>query len=170
MSENLFNLLKVNFKMMSVFKNLCEIYLEHKTGNYLMANDVADKIMLESKTIAVVGLSSKPYKAGYYVPEYLQQQGYKILPVNPKLESGLGEKAYPDLQSIPEPVDLVLIFQRSENVPPFVDDAIAIGAKAVWLQLGIVNDTAVNKAKDAGLSAVQNACMLVEHRRWINQT
>ena len=134
-----------------------------------MVNNIADKIMLESKTIAVVGFSSKPYKAGYYVPEYLQQQGYKILPVNPRLERGLGEPAYPTLQSIPDSVDLVLIFQRSENVPPFVDDAIEIGAKAVWLQLGIINDTAVNKAKAAGLDTVQNACMLVEHRRWANQ-
>ena len=134
-----------------------------------MVNNVAEKIMLEAKTIAVVGFSSKPYKAGYYVPEYLQQQGYKILPVNPRLERGLGEPAYPTLQSIPDSVDLVLIFQRSENVPPFVDDAIEIGAKAVWLQLGIINDTAVNKAKAAGLDTVQNACMLVEHRRWANQ-
>ena len=126
-----------------------------------------EKIMAESQTIAVVGFSSKQYRAGYYVSEYLQQAGYKIIPVNPNLEMGLGERAYPDLQSIPEAVDLVLIFQRSENVPPFVDDAIAIGAKAVWLQLGIVNDTAVQKAKDAGLDTVQNACMLVEHRHWV---
>ena len=134
-----------------------------------MTNNIADKIMLESKTIAVVGFSSKPYKAGFYVSEYLQQHGYKIIPVNPKLDSGLGEAAFPNLQSIPEAVDLVLIFQRSENVPPFVDDAIAIGAKAVWLQLGIKHETAVNKAKEAGLDTVQNACMLVEHRRWANQ-
>lgn len=128
-----------------------------------------EKIMAQTTTIAVVGFSSKTYKAGYYVSEYLQEAGYKIIPVNPNLESGLGAKSYPDLQAIPEEVDLVLVFQRSENVPPFVDDAIEIGAKAVWLQLGIVHDTAVQKAKDAGLDSVQNACMLVEHRRWQQQ-
>lgn len=126
-----------------------------------------EKIMSETKTIAVVGFSSKSHKAGYYVSEYLQEVGYKIIPVNPNLEMGLGETAYPDLHAIPDTVDLVLIFQRSENVPPFVDDAIEIGAKAVWLQLGIVHDTAVQKAKDAGLDTVQNACMLVEHRHWV---
>jgi predicted CoA-binding protein len=122
-------------------------------------------ILRTTKTIAVVGFSSKPHKAGYYVPVYLQEQGYKIIPVNPFLEEGLGETAVSDLPSITEPVDLVLIFQRSENVPPFVDQAIEMGAKSVWLQLGIVHDTAVSKAQDAGLNTVQNACMLVEHRR-----
>ena len=131
-----------------------------------MQDYTKEKILAETKTIAVVGFSSKHHRAGYYVPEYLQEAGYKIIPVNPNLEDGLGAKAYPDLAEIPEPVDLVLIFQRSENVPPFVDAAIAIGAKAVWLQLGIVNDTAVAKAAAAGLDTVQNACMLVEHRHW----
>lgn len=131
-----------------------------------MKDYTKEKILSETKTIAVVGFSSKNYKAGYYVAAYLQEAGYKIIPVNPNLQKGLGETVYPDLRSIPEPVDLVLIFQRSENVPPFVDDAIAIGAKAVWLQLGIVHDTAVSKAAAAGLDTVQNACMLVEHGRW----
>ena len=134
-----------------------------------MLDDTKEKILAETKTIAVVGFSSKRHRAGYYVPEYLQEAGYKIIPVNPNLDSGLGAKAYPDLAAVPEPVDLVLIFQRSENVPPFVDEAIAIGAKAVWLQLGIVNDTAVAKAAAAGLDTVQNACMLVEHRHWAYQ-
>ncbi len=133
-----------------------------------MRDYTKEKILAETKTIAVVGFSSQRHKAGYYVPEYLQEAGYRIIPVNPNLATGLGEKAYPDLQSVPEPVDLVLIFQRSENVPPFVDDAIAIGAKAVWLQLGIINDTAVAKAAAAGLDTVQNACMLVEHRHWVH--
>ncbi|MCA9955280.1 MAG: CoA-binding protein, partial [Anaerolineales bacterium] len=92
--------------------------------------------MSEAKTIAVVGFSSKPTKAGYYVPAYLQERGYRIIPVNPNLSEGLGETAVPSLTAISEPVDLVLIFQRSENVPPFVDEAIEIGAKAIWMQLG----------------------------------
>jgi predicted CoA-binding protein len=125
-----------------------------------------EKIMREARNIAVVGFSSRQARAGYYVPAYLQQQGYRIIPVNPYLEEGLGQKAYPDLKSVPEPVDLVLLFQRSENVPPFVDEAIAISAKAVWMQLGIANEKAAAKARAAGLDVVQNACMLVEHRRW----
>ncbi len=124
------------------------------------------KIMSESKTIAVVGLSSRPSRAGYYVPAYLQQQGYRIIPVNPNLSESLGEKAYPDLLAVPEPVDLVLIFQRPENVPPFVDQAIAIGARAVWMQLGIYHEAAAAKAQAAGLDVVQDACLLVEHRQW----
>lgn len=131
-----------------------------------MQRETIHKLLANTRTIAVVGFSSKAHKAGFYVSEYLQQQGYRIIPVNPNLEEGLGEKAYPDLQSVPEPIDLVLIFQRSENVPPFVDDAIAVDAKAVWMQLGIANETAAAKAEAAGLDVVQNACMLVEHRRW----
>ncbi len=125
-----------------------------------------EHILEKAKTIAVVGLSSEPYKAGYYVPEYLQQEGYRIIPVNPYLDSALGETAYPDLSAVPDPIDLVLIFQRSENVPPFVDQAIDIGAKMVWMQLGIMNQKAAEKAETAGLKVVQNACMLVEHRHW----
>ena len=128
--------------------------------------DEIRRILAGSKTIAVVGLSRRQTRAGYYVPAYLQAEGYRIIPVNPYLEEALGEKAYSDLASIPEPVDLVLIFQRSENVPPFVDDAIAIGAKSVWMQLGIMNEGAAEKARAAGLAVVQNACMMVEHRHW----
>jgi len=125
-----------------------------------------EKIMSQAKTIAVVGFSSKPTRAGYYVPAYLKEQSYRIIPVNPNLSEGLGETAVPTLADITEPVDLVLLFQRSENVPPFVDEAIEIGAKAVWMQLGIANEAAAQKAKAAGLDVVQDACMLVEHRRW----
>lgn len=125
-----------------------------------------EKIMAQTKTIAVVGFSSKSTKAGYYVPAYLKEQGYRIIPVNPMLAEGLEETAVPSLDDITEPVDLVLLFQRSENVPPFVDKAIEIGAKAVWMQLGIANQAAADKAQAAGLDVVQDACMLVEHRRW----
>ncbi len=123
------------------------------------------KILAEAKTIAVVGFSSNRAKAGYYVPAYLQKQGYRIIPVNPNLSEGLGEPAYPSLAEVPEPIDLVLVFQRSENVPPFVDEAIAVGARAVWLQLGIAHEAAAEKARAAGLDVVQDACMLVEHQR-----
>jgi uncharacterized protein len=117
------------------------------------------------KTIAVVGLSSQPDRPGYYVPAYLQAHGYHILPVNPALQQALGEKAYPDLLSVPYPVDLVQIFRRSEAVTPFVEQAIQIGAKAVWMQLGIVNEEAAQLARKSGLDVVMDACMMVEHRR-----
>lgn len=122
--------------------------------------------MSQARTIAVVGFSSRRERAGYYVPAYLKQQGYRIIPVNPNLSEGLGEPAYPDLAAVAEPIDLVLVFRRSEDVPPVVDQAIAAGAKAVWLQLGIVNEAAAEKARAAGLDVVQNACMMVDHRAW----
>ena len=124
-------------------------------------------ILKNTRTIAVVGLSSRPERAGHYVPAYLQQAGYRIIPVNPALTEALGEMAYPDLLSIPEPVDLVLIFQRSENVPPFVEQAIQIGARAVWMQEGIINHAAAESARRAGLQVVMDACMMVEHRQRI---
>ena len=127
--------------------------------------DTIEKILKNIRTIAVVGFSSQPEKAGHYVPAYLQEQGYRIIPVNPNLEAGLGELAYPELTSIPEPVDLVLLFRRSEAIPPFVDQAIEIGAQAVWMQLGIANEPAAAKARQAGLEVVMDACMMVEHRR-----
>jgi predicted CoA-binding protein len=128
--------------------------------------ETIEKLVQSVKTIAVVGFSSRPAKAGYYVPEYLQRNGYRVIPVNPNLTEALGETAYPTLEAIGQPVDLVLIFQRSENVPPFVDAAIEMGAPAVWMQLGIEHADSAEKARAAGLDVVQNACMLVEHRRY----
>lgn len=124
-------------------------------------------ILKDTQTIAVVGLSARPDRAGQYVPAYLQKQGYRIIPVNPNLEFALGEKAYPDLASVPEPVDLVLIFRRSEEIPPLVAGAIAKGARAVWMQSGILNEPAALQALAAGLRVVMDACMMVEHRRWL---
>ncbi|HSF80726.1 MAG TPA: CoA-binding protein [Anaerolineales bacterium] len=123
-------------------------------------------ILRTCRTQAVVGLSSQKDRAGYYVPAYMQSQGYRIIPVNPYLSQTLEEQAYPDLGSVPEPVDLVLIFRRSEAVPPFVEAAIQIGARAIWMQLGIVNLPAAQAARQAGLQVVMNACIMVEHRRW----
>lgn len=134
------------------------------------APDPIPTILAQTHTIAVVGLSSRPSRAGYYVPEYLQGQGYHILPVNPHLSAALGQPAYPDLLAVPEAVDLVLIFRRSEEVGPVVDQAIAIGAKAVWMQLGIVDGAAAARARAAGLLVVMDACMLIEHRRWRPQS
>jgi predicted CoA-binding protein len=129
-------------------------------------DDIAIKIMNETRTIAVVGMSRKPHRAGFYVPRYLQEAGYRIIPVNPYLHGDvLGEKPVDTLSEIREPVDLVLLFQRSDNVPPFVTEAIGIGAKAIWMQLGIRNEAAASEAEAAGLDVVQDACMMVEHRR-----
>ncbi|MFM8319781.1 MAG: CoA-binding protein [Chloroflexota bacterium] len=122
------------------------------------------RIFSYTRTIAVVGYSNRPERAGHYVPAYLQQQGYRIIPVNPTLEEGLGEPAYPDLLAVPEAVDLVLLFRRSEDVPPAVEQAVQIGAKAVWMQSGIINEAAAQHAHAAGLDVVMDACMMVEHR------
>ncbi len=122
------------------------------------------KILKTSHTVAVVGLSSKPNRPGYTIPAYLQEQGYRIIPVNPALTEVLGEKAYTSLLDIPESVDIVQVFRRSEDVPPVVVDAIAIGAKVVWMQAGIVNEQAAAQARAAGLQVVMDTCMGATHR------
>lgn len=128
-------------------------------------DELVEKILEETETIAVVGMSSRRSRAGYYVPAYLQRQGYRIIPVNPYEDEILGEKVYPELEAVPEPVDLVLLFRRSDQVPPHVEEAIAIGADAVWMQSGIVNEAAAARARAAGLDVVMDRCMMVEHRR-----
>jgi len=132
-----------------------------------MTNEEIKQILLSTRTIASVGLSSNPEKESYAIVEYLQQQGYRILPVNPTASEILGEKSYPDLESIPEKMDVVQLFRKSEDVPPFVDSAIKIGAKVVWMQVGIENEEAAQKARAAGLTVVMNACMRVTHRMLI---
>ncbi|MDQ7849287.1 MAG: CoA-binding protein [Armatimonadota bacterium] len=122
------------------------------------------QILKQARTIAVVGLSDRPHRDSYQVAAYLQQQGYRIIPVNPRVKEVLGEKAYPNLREVPEPVDVVQIFRRSEEVPPVVEDAIAIGARVVWMQSGIVNEEAAARAAAAGLRVVMNACMRSAHR------
>ena len=130
------------------------------------ATEVDKRRILEAvKTIAVVGLSVREGRAGNYVPAYMQRVGYRIIPVNPKLEEALGEPAYPDLRAVPEPVDLVLIFRRSEEIPPVVEQAIEIGARVVWMQLGIVSEPAARIAREAGLEVVMDRCMKIEHGR-----
>lgn len=123
------------------------------------------EILEKYRTIAVVGLSSDPMRPSLSVARYLQEHGYRIVPVNPDETAVLGERAYPDLRSIPEAVDIVQIFRRSENVPPHVEEAIAIGAKVVWMQEGIRNEAAAASARAAGLEVVQDRCMRSAHRR-----
>jgi hypothetical protein len=127
-----------------------------------------DHILSHHRTVAVVGLSPKPHRASYEVSEYMQRNGWRIIPVNPlaKVPEILGEKVYATLSEAAqhEQIDLVDVFRNSEDVPPVADEAIAIGAKGLWLQLGIANDPACAKAAAAGLQVVQNKCLLVEHR------
>ena len=123
------------------------------------------RLLSENKRVAVVGLSTNEMRPSYFAAKYLKDHGFTIIPVNPKYKEVLGERCYPDLKSIPGPVDIVDLFQRSEAVMPFVEDAIAIGAKVVWMQLGIVNHEAAEKARAAGLEVVMNRCMKIEYAR-----
>lgn len=133
-----------------------------------MNNDQMMKdILLSAKTIASVGLSSNQEKESYWIVLYLKEQGYRIIPVNPTADEILGEKAYPDLESIPEKIDVVQVFRKPEDVPPVVDSAIKVGAKVVWMQEGIVHEGAAQKAREAGLQVVMDACMRMTHRRLI---
>ncbi|MDX2267730.1 MAG: CoA-binding protein [Bryobacter sp.] len=120
-----------------------------------------EEILDETKTIAVVGLSSKRDRSSYGVSEYLQQQGYRIIPVNPNETEVLGERAYASLEEIPEPVDMVNVFRRAEETPAIAAAAVAIGAKTLWLQQSIVNEEAAEIARAAGLSVVMDACLAV---------
>ncbi len=128
-------------------------------------SSVADRILREFKNIAVVGLSSNPERSSYGIASYLAEQGYNIIPVNPNAQVIMGRKSYSDLVSVPEKVEVVQIFRRPEDVMGVVDEAIKIGARAVWMQEGIVNEEAAARAKDAGLLVVMDKCMLREHRR-----
>ena len=132
-----------------------------------MTDDDLKRLLETTRTIATVGLSNNPDRSSYDVARYLIRNGYHVIPVNPALNEVLGEKAYPDLASIPEPVDVVQIFRPSEAVPPFVEQAIAIGAKAVWMQEGIVHEAAAGRARSAGLEVVMDRCMKKLHRRLI---
>jgi predicted CoA-binding protein len=122
-------------------------------------------ILHSARTIAVVGLSSKRFRPSYGVAEYLKRAGYRIIPVNPHEESVLGERCYPDLDSIPDPIDIVDIFRRPEHVPEIVEAAIRKGAKVVWMQEGVVHEKAGRRAAAAGLAVVMDRCILKDHRR-----
>lgn len=130
-----------------------------------MDDEKIREILKDSRTIAVVGLSPNPERDSYEVAEYLQEAGYRIIPVNPAADEILCEKAFPDLVSVPEKIDVVDIFRRPEHVPAVVDEAIRIGAKTVWMQLGVIHEEAARKAADAGLDVVMDRCMLREHKR-----
>ncbi|MBY0455541.1 MAG: CoA-binding protein [Burkholderiaceae bacterium] len=124
-------------------------------------------VLRDCRTIAVVGLSPKTHRDSYHVAEYLQQQGYRIVPINPQASEILGQRCWPSLTEAAQhgPIDVVDVFRNSADVPPIADEAIAIGAKALWLQLGVRHDEAAARARAAGLQVVQERCTLVEHGR-----
>ena len=132
-------------------------------------DDALRKILTDSRTIATVGFSNNPKKPGYYVPQYMMDKGYRVIPVNPSIQEILGQKAYPDLLSIPEPVDMVQIFRAPSEVPAVVEQAIQIGAKVIWMQIGAVNPQAAQRASDAGLAVVTDLCIMIEHKRLVGR-
>jgi len=123
------------------------------------------RILQENRSIAVVGLSANWYRPSFFAAKYLQDHGYRIIPVNPAYESVLGERCYPSLTAIPEPVDVVDCFRRAEEIPPLAEQAVAMGAKVLWLQLGVIHEAAARLAREAGLDVVQDRCMKIEHAR-----
>ena len=123
------------------------------------------RILKEGHTIAVVGLSADWFRPSYFAAKYMQEHGYRIIPVNPKYTEILGEPCYPDLKSIPYPVDIVDVFRKSADCAPIAADAVTIGAKTLWLQIGVENDDARATAEQAGLSVVMNRCVKIEYAR-----
>jgi len=132
---------------------------------YAPGDDELRAILRGVRNIAVVGLSSKPERHSYNVVAYLKEVGYRIIPVNPNETEVLGERAYPSLRDVPEPIDLVDVFRRPEYTPDVARDAVQVGARVLWLQLGIVNEEARRIAEEAGLSVIMDACLMIEHDR-----
>jgi predicted CoA-binding protein len=124
------------------------------------------EILHNARTIAVVGLSGKRFRPSYGVTEYMQRSGYRIIPVNPYETEVLGEKCYPDLDSVPGTVDIVDIFRRSEFVPEIVEAAIRKGARAIWMQEGVAHEAAAKRATEAGIVVLMDRCILKDHRRF----
>jgi len=124
-----------------------------------------EELLKSAKTIAVVGLSDNPARTSYRVSAYMQSQGYRIIPVNPAISEALGEKSYPTLSEVPEKIDIVNVFRRSEHVPEVVEEAIRLKMPAIWMQEGVVHEEAAEKARQAGIFVVMNRCILKEHAK-----
>jgi predicted CoA-binding protein len=132
-----------------------------------IVDDIAGlrRILRNSRTLAVVGLSAQWHRPSYFAAKYMRDHGYRIFPVNPRYDEVLGQRCYPDLRSVPEPIDIVDCFRKAEEIPAIADAAVAVGAKVLWMQLGIVNDEAAQRASAAGLDVVMNRCVKIEHAR-----
>ncbi len=128
-------------------------------------DEIMKAILSSAKTVASVGISGNREKVSNSVGAYLLEKGYRLIPVNPTADEILGRKSYPDLESVPEAIDVVQVFRRPEDVPPVVESAIRVGAKVVWMQEGIVNEEAAQRAREAGLQVVMDACMRAVHQR-----
>jgi len=135
------------------------------SGRGLPAEDHITQILQRYRTLAVVGLSSKVSRPSYGVAAYMQRRGYRIIPVNPHEDLVLGERAYADLASVPEPIDVVVIFRQARHMPEIVESAIRREARVVWMQEGLMHEKAAIRAREAGLEVVQNRCILKEHAR-----
>jgi predicted CoA-binding protein len=133
----------------------------------MIDDKAASEVLRTSKTIAVVGLSGRRFRPSYGVSEYMQRNGYRIIPVNPNETEVLGEKAYARIEDVPIPVDIVNVFRRSEYVPEIVEPAIRIGARCLWLQEDVIHEEAAARARAAGLVVVMDRCILKEHRRLV---
>jgi predicted CoA-binding protein len=127
--------------------------------------DSLRRILKENRTIAVVGLSAQWFRPSYFAAKYLQDHGYRVIPVNPAYPEILGETCYPSLLDVPEPIDVVDVFRKPADVPPIAEEAIRIGAKVLWLQIGIIHEAAARRAREAGLEVVMDRCMKIEHAR-----
>lgn len=123
------------------------------------------RILKTSRTLAVVGLSAEWHRPSYFAAKYMQQHGYRVIPVNPRYAQVLGERCYPSLAEVPGPVDIVDVFRRTEDVLPIARQAVAIGAKCLWQQIGVKNEEAARLARDAGLDTVMDRCVKIEHAR-----
>ena len=123
------------------------------------------RILGENRVIAVVGLSADWYRPSFFAAKYMQEHGYRVIPVNPKYAEILGEKCYPTLRAIPEKVQIVDVFRKTQDVPPIAEEAIAIGAKVLWQQLGVKNEAAAARARTAGVETVMDRCVKIEHAR-----
>ena len=149
---------------MKVLKSLLSFALSTMSSSTSTEEGTIRKVLSQSRTIALVGASQKPERPAHYVMQYLLDKGYKVIPINPGLEGKalLGQKVYSSLSSIDEPIDMVDIFRNSAAVPPIVDEAIAVNAKSIWMQVGVVNEDAAKKANEAGLDVVMNRCPKIE--------
>jgi len=137
----------------------CEFPLTNATDEEIV------RILDDARTVAVVGISHKEGRDSHKVARYLKEKGYRVIPVNPKYKEVLGEPCYPDLKSVPHAIDIVDIFRRNDAIPAVVDEAIEVGARCVWMQLGLCHNGAADRAREAGLDVVMNKCSKIEHMR-----
>jgi predicted CoA-binding protein len=127
------------------------------------------RVLLNAKTVAIVGLSNNPLRASYFVGFYLKRHGYRVIPVNPREREILGEKSYPSLREVPEPVDIVNVFRAPDAVPGIARDAVAIRAKALWCQFTVISEEGARIAEEGGLAVVMDRCIKVEHARYVGR-